>query len=192
MKPFTPIQPTSLASSDELLNDLMEFNREYSDKLKRDQLMIGKILHCHLLIEHYMTDYLKIAHPAISNWKELRLNFDRKLIMANDERTSFRRFGKGIKALNIIRNRYAHNLDSHITEEDLKPIRDFMEDWKEAGRPLDNPEDLIEAFTIIVCGFLHSMTKAITRCGDGLTGFFKHCEEEYNKQKLSGEDQESS
>lgn len=79
---------------------------------------IGRILRAHLFVEHYLTEHLSHANPALGSPKDARLSFAQKVALLNPNDPDIADVLAGLKHLNAIRNRLAHNLASHVTEAD--------------------------------------------------------------------------
>ena len=60
--------------------------REIGPEWKRltgiDFERVGRILTCHLIIEHYLTNYIELQSPNEFDWSEARLTFSQKLKLA--------------------------------------------------------------------------------------------------------------
>ncbi len=63
----------------ELDRERVEFNDEVLKLLNRKTDELGSVLKCHLIIEYYIDNYLKTAHPTILNWQASKLSFSQKL-----------------------------------------------------------------------------------------------------------------
>src|SRR5687767_4322263 len=83
----TPLFKKLLADAPNIENDLGLFNERYTALVKRDDETVGTILRCHLVIEHFLDDYLQSANPAIPNLRSVRLTFTQKLDLAENPRT---------------------------------------------------------------------------------------------------------
>ena len=75
---------------------------------------LGRILKCHLLVEHYMGRFL-VAHYGIQEIEDVRLSFFQKARLLPSERTAAAFVKPGILKLNTIRNRFGHELASRST-----------------------------------------------------------------------------
>jgi hypothetical protein len=84
----------------------------------QDTEMIGRILRCHLFVEHFMGEYLGTKLPGVK-LDEVRLTFAQKVaLMGANVTPVVSAFLPGIRRLNSIRNRLAHTLKSDISKED--------------------------------------------------------------------------
>jgi hypothetical protein len=111
---------------------------------------LGRVLKCHLVLEHYLDRFLSQQIPTI---EEARLSFVQKARLLPTARSAAAFVRPGIIQLNAIRNRFAHSLMGHINNLELGPISVILE----AARPglaFQSPVDAIEAFTTVACTFL--------------------------------------
>jgi hypothetical protein len=85
---------------------------------------IGRILSCHLIVEHYITKYLEALSPEFFDWGGARMQFFQKLRLASGEGSVLREHNllSAIEALSKIRNRFSHNLEAKISDADVAPI----------------------------------------------------------------------
>ena len=147
-----------------LEEEFHNFNSEYAFLSNRDDQSSSRILKCHLLIEHYLDKYLEVANPAIKNWDQARLTFHQKLELAQHPQTSFILISPGMRCVNSIRNRVSHNLEVNLTEDTLKPIKDFMNVWCGAlGKPIRTGVDMVEDFTLTCCAMIDGYVSSISR-----------------------------
>jgi hypothetical protein len=84
----------------------------------QDILTIGRILRAHLYVEHYLTTYLEEKNPQLGSLTNAHLSFIQKVELLNPENDLLRQMQPGIKHLNAIRNRLAHQLTASVTSED--------------------------------------------------------------------------
>lgn len=109
----------------ELLGGKQEFfaeaDRELADangRWKQNVEIIGRILRAHLFVEHYIGEYLAKANPRLGALGEAKVSFAQKVALLDASNNEIALILPGIKRLNKIRNRLAHNLDAQVTEED--------------------------------------------------------------------------
>jgi hypothetical protein len=164
----TPIFKKLLADAPAIEADLRTFNERYAQLVQRDDETVGTILRCHLVIEHFLDEYLEAANPGISNLNSARLTFAQKLALADNPRTVFALIMPGLRALNRGRNQLAHRLDATDVETTLQPIQEFVAMWRTAGG-YEVPRELhaVQDFTLTACSFMHGATQAIQRHGQG-------------------------
>jgi hypothetical protein len=159
--------------------DLMEKERiEFNSKIvtllnnKTDE--IGLILKCHLIIEHYIDEFLVVAYPTITNWVNMRLSFHQKLELINNSHTIMKMAYSSVKCLNSLRNKFSHKLAYKIREEDYKEIKDLMTIWYNAAEePVPKGIQLFEQYTIWICANFDTMIKGIKKHTPelGLSGY---------------------
>src|SRR5688572_25770476 len=95
------------------------FNKRYATLIKRDDKTVGTILRCHLVLEHFLDEYLATANPGIPAITSTRLTFAQKLNLADHPKTFFAYVMPGLKALNKVRNNLAHQLETKDIDSSL-------------------------------------------------------------------------
>jgi len=93
-----------------------EINARWSQNVD----VIGRILRAHLFVEHFLSLYLAKANPRLGSMTDARLSFAQKVALLDVSNPDVAHILPGIKRLNAIRNRLAHNLNAHVTEEDAQ------------------------------------------------------------------------
>ncbi|MEZ0606636.1 hypothetical protein ACAX43_31620 [Paraburkholderia sp. IW21] len=101
---------------------------KHLDQLDFD--LIGYLLSCHLVVEHYINEFLKTHFPEL-DWqnKDAKMNFAQRAALLT---TWGERLGQPfnpvptIKRLNSLRNKFGHQLDYTLTADDMKPFIDFL------------------------------------------------------------------
>ena len=139
---------------------------EYYARKKRwdkDVWTIGRILRAHLYVEHYLTEHLRHTNPQLGDLDAARLTFGQKanLLSQGDYRINF--LIPGIKHLNKVRNRLAHNLEGTVTEDDNGVFLaiGLFKSFREAGvKGTDkvlatNPIDVLDEFAEFASAMLH-------------------------------------
>ncbi|PIA73136.1 hypothetical protein SAMN03159511_4432 [Pseudomonas sp. NFACC19-2] len=96
-----------------------EFN-DMKNRWEQDTVSIGRILRAHLYVEHYLTEYLKNANPRLADLNKVRISFSQKMDLLDPNDHLISDIVTGIRHLNKIRNRLAHNLSADVTTEDSK------------------------------------------------------------------------
>ncbi|WP_454255901.1 hypothetical protein [Pseudomonas sp. Marseille-Q8238] len=96
-----------------------EFN-DMRSRWEQDTASIGRILRAHLYVEHYLTEYLKKANPRLADLNKVRISFSQKMDLLDPNDHLISGIIPGIRHLNKIRNRLAHNLSADVTAEDSK------------------------------------------------------------------------
>jgi hypothetical protein len=156
--------------------EFQDFNLEYALLSERDDQLISRILKCHLLIEYYLDKYLAVANPAIQNWDKAKLSFYQKLELVIHPQTIFVMIEPGMRCINKLRNKTTHTIQLSFDEDELKPIKDFLDVWFGVlGKPVRSGVDLIEDFTLVCCAFINSYVSTINRYADnkGLVGLLE-------------------
>lgn len=124
---------------------------EMNARWNQDVVAIGRILRAHLYVEHYLTEFLEKTNPRLGSLVDARLSFAQKVNLL-EPHARFRLVVPGIKRLNVIRNRLAHRLDAHVTEEDATVFlsdgyfKAMRIEGAKPGTPLSDPLDILEAF----------------------------------------------
>jgi hypothetical protein len=129
----------------------------------KDVLTIGRILRAHLHVEYYLTEFLQHTNPHLGDLNEARITFNQKvtLLQSGDRKIDY--LIPGIRHLNKIRNRLAHNLEATVTQEDAAVfLQGLFEAFRAAGaegsdkQPSTNPIDVLEDFAEFASSMLHS------------------------------------
>lgn len=120
-----------------------------------DHKLLGYFLTCHLVIEHYMDEYLKATIPRL-DWEKPRLTFGQRVnlltwkVLVNDEKYDPI---PAIKHMNTLRNKISHRLEIKLDLDALKPLSDYMRKLSSPrpyAAPVD-PKELLEAFVGTCC-----------------------------------------
>jgi hypothetical protein len=93
-----------------------------------DHELLGYFLTCHLLIEHYMDEFLKARYPEL-DWDKPRLTFGQRAnLLTHDVLVREPRYDPlpAIKHMNSLRNRISHRLEIRLDAESLQPLVDYM------------------------------------------------------------------
>lgn len=131
-----------------------------------DYALLGYFLSCHLIIEHYLDELLKVLHSDL-DWAASRLTFAQKTALLSklqlpDKYDPF----EAIKHLNSLRNKVSHRVHFEIQASDLQPIRDYLErifEDKKDEIP-ESTQELLSLFTSMVCAcFAGAVTGASGR-----------------------------
>ena len=101
-------------------------NEQFKALLTQGHDVLGRILKCHLIVEHYLGRHLKMKFD-LEHIDEARLTFIQKarLLPAAGSAASFVK--PGIIKLNTIRNRFGHDLGAEIDEHELGPINEVLD-----------------------------------------------------------------
>ncbi|WP_426662241.1 hypothetical protein [Rhodanobacter aciditrophus] len=114
--------------------------------------VIGRLLKCHLIVEHYLEQYLSEQY-GLENVADAKLNFFNKAMLLPTRASSAAFVRPGILKLNTIRNKAGHNLGAEPDFADLGPIVEALR----VARPhtmFTAPIEAIEAFATIACTWL--------------------------------------
>jgi hypothetical protein len=114
---------------------------------------VGRILACHLIIEHYLEGYLASSSPKFLNWEETRLTFGQKLDLLARKGGMIEEFGLlgGIRSLNAVRNHMSHEIEFKIASSATSPMRTALARWMKGAPVPTAPLEVIEQFTFLVC-----------------------------------------
>ncbi|KFZ32124.1 hypothetical protein IDSA_05520 [Pseudidiomarina salinarum] len=126
------------------------------DDIDFDEL--GFILSCHLIIEHYMDQFLMTGSDSKFGWDSAKLSFSQKMALISG--LTFPDpygFMPAVKHLNSVRNQFSHKLNKRLTEKDMLPIKYYLEQYvsyenKSWPVPTDF-KDMLDLFTTITCSF---------------------------------------
>jgi hypothetical protein len=124
---------------------------EINARWNQDVIAIGRILRAHLYVEHYMTEFLDKANPRLGPVDDARLSFAQKLNLL-EPAPRIQLVVPGIRRLNAVRNRLAHNLDARVTDEDVQVFlsdgyfKAMRVEGAKPGTPSTDPLDILEAF----------------------------------------------
>lgn len=123
---------------------------------------IGYLLSCHLIIEKYLEDCIKLATNTEKielTWGKVRLTFNEKLSLLSkiDTRDNMDCI-PAIKRLNKIRNDISHNIHSELNINEFVPLIDYLNkigDTTVKVKTEDtNINEVLGAFTVMVCAYL--------------------------------------
>jgi hypothetical protein len=143
--------------------DISEFNRLW----EQDSQLIGRLLRCHLVVEFYLTRYLRFKNLALGDPDKARLSFVQKVDLADGPGLLEGELFIGLRRLNKMRNRIAHTLRAEVTDEDrmvFSGLGLFMAMRRQlAKRPVSGDSEAIEDSPI-------ELTEAFARWAGGLLG----------------------
>ncbi len=131
--------------------------RKNKKLLDQNHDRIGKIISCHLVIEHFINRELELLHNIDYNKRrESKLTFYNKVYLLPKKGKVYSRLIKGIKELNKIRNSYAHNLNYDLKHEAIKEICFWVHKIPNSNSQILTPTESVEKFTQL-CIFIFSM-----------------------------------
>ena len=127
-------------------------NRKFRKLVRRDHTILGRIIKCHLILETYIDKYL-IRVLDLSDLTDVRLSFYQKVMLLPECKAPTAILKPGLLKLNQIRNKFAHDLCSDLSIDDLRPMLYILE---VSGRRPDNIDVIssIESFTTLACTWL--------------------------------------
>ncbi len=114
--------------------------------------LMGRVLKCHLIIEHYLDRFLAAKHH-IDNIEDARLTFSQKAKLLPNAGSAVSFVKPGILKLNAIRNRFGHRLEAHVEVAELGPINEVLKVAR-PGVDFVSGIERIEAFTTVACTWL--------------------------------------
>lgn len=129
-----------------------EENSRFIKLLQQPHDVIGRLLKCHLIVEHYLDRFLS-DHFGLDAISDAKLNFFNKAMLLPTQGSSAAFVRPGIIKLNSIRNKAGHNLGNEPKFDDLGAINETLR----IARPnvsFNEPIDAIEAFTTVACTWL--------------------------------------
>lgn len=123
-----------------------------------DVTLLGHMLFCHLIIEHYIEQYLKVEIGEKFSIESARLTFGQKLSLLNAQKLKSFDFRPAVKHLNVLRNRLVHRISNGLNDEDLLPLRVFLKatnETREEVQSISNLEakELLSRFAGVVCSW---------------------------------------
>lgn len=130
------------------------------DRWNQDVTAIGRILRSHLYVEYYLTEYLQKSNPKLGDIDDARLSFAQKAnLIGDDYRIGL--VAPGVKRMNVIRNRLAHNLEAAVTADDVQVFlaEPYFAAMREVSakpnQPSADPLDIYEEFAQYASSALH-------------------------------------
>lgn len=144
---------------------------------------IGRILVCHLSIEHYLNNLIELLTPGTLDWDSSKMTFSQKLkLVSKINILAKSKFNKGIEILNTIRNKLSHNMLATIDENKIEQLKTLLLEYLYKGKTMEEkekiesdissfgPHAIIERFTQLTCamiaGYCTSLINKKTSGGD--------------------------
>lgn len=119
-----------------------------------DHELLGYFLTCHLVIEHYMDEYLKATVPGL-DWEKSKLTFAQRVnllqweVVVNNQRYDPI---PAIKHLNTLRNKISHRLEIKLDAEALQPLSDYLKKFTSGALSVPtDPKEILERFVGTCC-----------------------------------------
>lgn len=127
-------------------------NARFIALIQRPHDVVGRLLKCHLIVEHYLERFLT-EHFGLESIGDAKLNFFNKAMLIPTRASSAAFVRPGILKLNSIRNKAGHNLGGEPDFADLGPINEVLRIAR-PGVNFNSPIEAIEAFTTVACTWL--------------------------------------
>ncbi|MCA8194074.1 hypothetical protein [Burkholderia vietnamiensis] len=128
-----------------------------------DYDLMGYLLSCHLIIEHYMDEYLKAQFPSL-DWNIAKLTFGQRISLLSTENVG----GKfdstpAIKHLNSLRNRFSHRIDYTLVADDMLPFVHYIKSVTPDADPPHTLKAILSTFTWTCCAAFAGSVSYIAR-----------------------------
>jgi len=109
---------------------------------------------CHLIIEHYLDEYLNVIHPELK-WDAARLTFSQKITLISELKIEDKyNCIPAFKHMNSLRNKLSHDIQFRTGSEDLLPLTEFLARTYEGKAQVPTePMVILEHFTTMACVF---------------------------------------
>ncbi len=126
-------------------------NARYIEMLRHDHDTLGRVLKCHLIVEHYLNRFLG-DFLQIEDIGDAKLSFFQKCKLLPNHGSAAAFVKPGILKLNSVRNRFGHTLRPELENADLGAINEILA----VARPNHQGDNLsrVEAFTTVAVAFL--------------------------------------
>lgn len=122
--------------------------RKNKKLLDQNHERIGKIISCHLVLEHFINRELELLNNiSYQQRKDARLTFFSKVKMLPKTGMLYSPLINAMIKVNTLRNMYAHNLNYEITEAQMKKIDRWVEKIPNSNFSQLNKTERIEKFT---------------------------------------------
>jgi len=137
---------------EQITADFEAHNQAFKALIGQDHVTLGRVLKCHLVVEHYMDQFLA-HHLGAHDFQEARLSFHQKAALLPRRASAAAFVRPGIFRLNKIRNGFGHRLDATLEMYDLGPILEVLRIARK-GIIFAEPVEAVEAFTTVACTWL--------------------------------------
>ncbi len=148
---------------------------------------IGRILVCHLCIEHYLNNLIELSTPKMFDWDNSKMSFSQKLrLVGKVDILSKNKFNKGIEIVNNIRNKLSHNMLATIDEKKVEQLKNILLEYRCKGKNAEEkecimadfdwfgPHAIIESFTQIVCAIIAGFCSSLNNKPSNVDLYYKH------------------
>jgi hypothetical protein len=128
---------------------------------------IGRILVCHLCIEHYLENLIELSTPAIWDWESTRLTFYQKFkLVKNIRLLKDSKFDRGIDIVNSLRNKLSHDMMAKIDKCRIEELKAITLEYVSKGKTGEDLNEIrihfelfdvhatLERFTSLVCSMI--------------------------------------
>jgi hypothetical protein len=136
---------------------------EFSSLWDQDSERIGRVLRAHLTVEFYLTRFIEFKNPMLPSLTDARITFNQKIELLPPKDRMSAQLKPGIRRLNQVRNRLAHNLRIEINKEDIDVFLSVeiframrIESAKRFGPNSDEPIEILEAFAKFAASLLQA------------------------------------
>jgi hypothetical protein len=136
-------------------------NERFKALMAGEHDALGRVLKCHLIVEHYMDQFLE-QHFHLEHLAEAKLTFFQKATLLPTRGTTAAVVKPGILKLNWVRNQYGHNLAVEIDQNKMRVIDDLLAIMR-PDTVFESLADRIEAFTTVACVCLLEAPPGIAR-----------------------------
>src|SRR5450830_1626728 len=123
---------------------------------------IGRILRAHLYLERFLTRHLAHANPKLGDMVKAKLHFSHKVAILNPADDYLATIIPGIRKINTIRNRLAHQLGVTVSTDDVavflacSSFAAMRVEGAKPGIPSADPMDIFEEFAKYAASVLNS------------------------------------
>lgn len=126
-------------------------NARYIALFNQDHDVLGRVLKCHLIVEHYLDRFLT-NFLRLDDISDVKLSFFQKATLLPNAGSAAAFVKPGILKLNSIRNRFGHTLAPRLRVEELGAINEALA----TARPnlQGGVIERVEAFTTVAATFL--------------------------------------
>jgi hypothetical protein len=123
-----------------------------------DYDLLGYLLSCHLIIEHYLEHFISTYTRAPFEWESAKLTFGQKIsLISKIPFPEPYNLPPTIKYLNSLRNKFSHNIHTTLSEQDLLPLRQFLEKCiKDKTSIPSNPKGVLSMYMSVVSAYFAS------------------------------------
>lgn len=127
--------------------------KEVRGLIRKENIHRAKILNYHLVLEN-MIDRVLTANISNYNPMNSKQGFVKKVSLLPRTKKVYSLFLDGVLIINRIRNKFAHNLDADVTEEDIQSLRPFIEKIQKyitTKKERLTPIEIVDKFVTATC-----------------------------------------